>query len=350
MDAESAHERAILALSSLGKLGPLCRTLEAWHERSYPVTPVKAFGLTFPHPIGLAAGFDKNGVCWQAASAVGFSHVELGTVTFQRQPGNPRPRLFRLPESGALINRMGFNNDGAEALAERLARAAPPGARRVPVGINIGKSRAVNLEQAAEDYLMTFSRVAPYADYIAVNVSSPNTPDLRRLQEETRLNELLKVLSQANRERAAQPGGRRVPMLVKIAPDLSFRQIDGVLETIADLGLDGIIATNTTIDRPESLRGKHKAEAGGLSGDPLRLRTTQIIRYIHLRTEGRLPIIGVGGIRDAASVSEKLDAGATLLQLYTGWVFGGPFLAATLAAGLRNRDWHRLLNQGAPGS
>jgi dihydroorotate dehydrogenase len=208
----------------------------------------------------------------------------------------------------------------------------------------------VNLEQAAEDYLMTFSRVAPYADYIAVNVSSPNTPDLRRLQEETRLNELLKVLSQANRERAAQPGGRRVPMLVKIAPDLSFRQIDGVLETIADLGLDGIIATNTTIDRPESLRGKHKAEAGGLSGDPLRLRTTQIIRYIHLRTEGRLPIIGVGGIRDAASVSEKLDAGATLLQLYTGWVFGGPFLAATLAAGLRNRDWHRLLNQGAPGS
>jgi dihydroorotate dehydrogenase len=243
---------------------------------------------------------------------------------------------------------MGFNNEGAEAIAARLRRKTGRGQRRIPLGINIGKSRAVNLEQAAEDYLMTFNRIAPHADYVAVNVSSPNTPDLRKLQEETRLNDLLRTLAQANRELAAAPGGRRLPILVKIAPDLSYRQIDSVLETIDALKLDGIIATNTTIERPADLAGKHSAEAGGLSGAPLRQRSTQIIRYIHLRTEGRLPIIGVGGICDYASASEKLDAGASLIQLYTGWVFQGPFFAAELARAIRNRSWEGLLLQGSP--
>jgi dihydroorotate dehydrogenase len=339
MDPETAHDAGVQALRLLGHLPWLCRTVEKAVARSGHAAPVKAFGLEFPNQVGLAAGFDKDGLCWPAAAALGFGHVEIGTVTFQRQPGNPRPRLFRLPEERAVINRMGFNNAGAEAIAARLARKAGPGHRRIPVGINIGKSKAVNLEQAAGDYLATFRLVAPHADYVAINVSSPNTPDLRKLQEETRLNELLKTLAQEN---ARLP--RRLPLLVKIAPDLSFRQIDGVLETIQALGLDGIIATNTTLARPEGLLGLHRGEAGGLSGAPLRTASTQIIRYIHLRTEGRLPIIGVGGVDDSASAAEKLDAGATLVQIYTGWIYRGPFFAATLARQLRSRDWDRLLN------
>ena len=339
LDPEKAHEIGVQTLRLLGHFPPLCRAVESAVGLAGKPRPVEAFGLRFPNAVGLAAGFDKDGLCWPAAAALGFGHVEIGTVTFQRQPGNPRPRLFRLPEERAVINRMGFNNEGAEAIAARLARKKGPGERRIPVGINIGKSKVVNLEHAAEDYLATFRLVAPHADYVAINVSSPNTPDLRKLQEESRLNELLKVLAEEN-TRLAKP----LPLLVKIAPDLSFRQIDGVLETIQGLGLAGIIATNTTLARPEELFGLHRAEAGGLSGPPLRTRSTQIIRYIHLRTEGRLPIIGVGGIEDAASASEKLDAGASLVQVYTGWIYRGPFFAATLARQLRSRDWHGLLN------
>jgi dihydroorotate dehydrogenase len=349
MDAESAHELGVQTLRALGHLPLICSLMESWHRRVGRPKPVRAFGIEFPNAIGLAAGFDKDGLCWPAAAAFGFGHVEIGTVTFQRQPGNPRPRLFRLPESKALINRMGFNNEGAEAIANRLARKLGPGSRSIPVGINIGKSRAANLDHAAEDYLKTFNLIAPHADYIAVNVSSPNTPDLRKLQEETRLTELLRVLADANEARARSGVGKKLPILVKIAPDLSYLQIDGILDTIFNLKLDGIIATNTTIERPADLQGPHVNESGGLSGDPLRWRSTQIIRYIHLRTEGRLPIIGVGGIRDHDSASEKLDAGATLIQLYTGWIYGGPFLPARLAAALRNRDWATLLRSGNPG-
>jgi len=337
LDAEHAHELSVGALALLGALPPLCRLLErsqglgAAHHR-----PVEAFGLKFPNAVGLAAGFDKNARAWPAAAALGFGHVEIGTVTALRQPGNDRPRVFRYPASEAVINRMGFNNDGAEAVAARLARQPGPGRRRIPLGINLGKSKVVAIDQAVADYLASFTLLAGHADYLVLNVSSPNTPDLRQLQEGERLRELLGALTAANRARAAQSGQARTPLLLKIAPDLEFRQIDAVLACIAEFGLDGIVATNTTLARPGAFATV--GEAGGLSGAPLRQRATEVIRYIARATGGRLPIIGVGGITDAASAGEKLDAGATLVHVYTGLVYRGPFFAAAVARALADRQ------------
>ena len=337
LDSEEAHERGVRAMAMLGALGPLCRALEAWNRLPADRNrPIEAFGLKFPNAIGLAAGFDKNARAWPAAAALGFGHVEIGTVTALAQPGNPRPRMFRYPAEEAVINRMGFNNDGAEAVAARLAGRPGPGARRIPLGINLGKSKAADIEQATADYLASFARLAGHADYLVLNVSSPNTPGLRQLQDEARLRELLGAVSGANRERAARPGGRRVPLLLKIAPDLTFPQIDAVLGVIAEYGLDGIIATNTTLARPGAFAQVN--EAGGLSGAPLRRRSTEIINYIARTTAGRLPIIGVGGITDAASAGEKMDAGATLVQVYTGMIYRGPFFAHDLALALADRQ------------
>ena len=336
-DPQTAHELSVHALALLGAVPPLCRALE-YFNRMHPMQarPVEVFGLKFPNAVGLAAGFDKNARAWPAAAALGFGHVEIGTVTRLEQPGNPRPRLFRYPKYEAVINRMGFNNHGAERIAAHLARQPGPGSRRIPLGINLGKSKATPLDQAVADYLGSFALLADHADYLAINVSSPNTPDLRKLQDEDRLRELLAALAAANRDRAAQHGKTKKPMLLKIAPDLSFRQIDAVLSAIAEFGFDGIIATNTTLERPGPFASVN--EAGGLSGPPLRRHSTEIINYIARATGGRLPIIGVGGINDAESAGEKLDAGATLVQIYTGMIFRGPFFAHDLARALGDRQ------------
>ena len=337
LDSEHAHELGIDALALLGRFPPLCRLMERYHALPAPLRrPVEAFGLKFPNAVGLAAGFDKNARAWPAAAALGFGHVEVGTVTALRQPGNDRPRVFRYPQSEAVINRLGFNNHGAEKVAARLARRAGPGHRRIPLGINLGKSKVAPLDQAVADYLASFSQLAVHADYLVLNVSSPNTPGLRQLQDVDRLRELLGAITAANHARAGQPGQARKPLLLKIAPDLNFRQIDAVLQCIAEFGLDGIIATNTTLARTGAFAAV--SESGGLSGAPLRQRSTEIISYISRATNGRLPIIGVGGITDAASAGEKLDAGATLVQLYTGLIYRGPFFAAEVARALADRQ------------
>jgi dihydroorotate dehydrogenase len=336
LDPEVAHERAVNAMALVGSLAPVRRMLELVTQLPPAANrPVECLGLRFPNAVGLAAGFDKNGVAWRGAAALGFGHVEIGTVTFLRQPGNDRPRVFRYPREEAVINRMGFNNQGAEAVARRLARLAPPGSRRIPVGINLGKSRAAPLDKAAQDYLGSFELLADHADYVVINVSSPNTPDLRQLQEEHWLRELLPALAGANRSRSAAGRPRR-PLLLKIAPDLSFPQIDKVLSVIAEFGLDGIVATNTTLSRPGPFGAAN--QAGGLSGRPLRARSTEIVNYVARATSGRLPIIASGGVMDYESAGEKLDAGATLVQLYTGLIYRGPFFARDVARGLAARQ------------
>ncbi len=336
LEAERAHELAVDALATLGHVRPLCALLERVH-RLDPARhrPVEAFGLKFPNAVGLAAGFDKNGRAWPAAAALGFGHVEIGTVTFHAQPGNPRPRAFRYPAEEAVINRMGFNNAGAAALAKRLEKLSGPGRRAIPLGINLGKSKVTSLDRATEDYLGSFRLLADHADYVVVNVSSPNTPGLRELQDAAWLQPLLAALVDENRARTAAGKPRR-PLLLKIAPDLNWPQVDAALQVIADLQLDGIIATNTTLARPGALASVN--EAGGLSGAPVRRRSTEIINYIARTTNGRLPIIGVGGIMDETAAAEKLDAGATLVQLYTGLVYRGPLFAAEIARAVAMRQ------------
>ncbi len=336
LDAEHAHELAVDALALLGRVRPLCAVLENIHRLPPDLyRPVECFGLKFPNAVGLAAGFDKNGRAWPAAAALGFGHVEIGTVTYHAQPGNPRPRAFRYPAEQAVINRMGFNNAGAQALANRLAKLPGPGKRAIPLGVNLGKSKVTALDKAAEDYLGSFRLLADHADYIVVNVSSPNTPGLRELQDASWLKPLLAALVDENKVRVAAGKPRR-PILLKIAPDLSFPQVDAVIAVIAELGLDGIIATNTTLARPGALATVN--EAGGLSGAPVRRRSTEIVNYISRATNGRLPIIGVGGIMDEAAAAEKLDAGATLVQLYTGLIYRGPFFAGEVARALAERQ------------
>lgn len=336
LEAERAHELAVDSLSLLAQVRPLCALLE--HLSALPAgsrTPINCFGLKFPNAVGLAAGFDKHGRAWPAAAALGFGHVEIGTVTLHAQDGNPRERVFRYPAEEAVINRMGFNNGGAAALAARLAKLPGPGQRRIPLGINLGKTKVTPLEQATEDYLGSFRLLADHADYVVVNVSSPNTPGLRELQDAAWLTPLLGALVEENKVRVGAGKARR-PLLLKIAPDLSFPQIDAALGVITDLGLDGIIATNTTLARPGRLA--MAKEAGGLSGRPLRRRSTEIINYISRATGGHLPIIGVGGIYDEVSAGEKLDAGAKLIQVYTGMIYRGPFFARDLAHALADRQ------------
>jgi dihydroorotate dehydrogenase len=337
LEPERAHELAVHSMALLGHLSPACRFLEAIHRLSpSSFRPVRTLGLEFPNAVGLGAGFDKNASAWPAAAALGFGHVEIGTITARAQPGNPRPRVFRYPQQEAVINRMGFNNEGSEAVAARLSRQCPKGSRRVPLGINIGKSKVTEIDHAAEDYLASFSRLAPHADYVVLNVSSPNTPGLRQLQDESRLRELLAAVTAANARMAQGIGGSRVSILLKIAPDLTFPQIDAAIGVVSDFGLDGIIATNTTLARPGPFA--QVSQEGGLSGAPLCKRSTEIVRYIAHATSGRLPIIGVGGITDVEGAAEKLDAGATLVQVYTGMIFRGPFFAAGLARGLADRQ------------
>lgn len=329
LDAERAH-RAAMAFLRIAHRSVAARLLLAQQAGSAPSDPRLArevFGLRFPNPIGLAAGFDKDGEALRGWEAMGFGFIELGTITALAQPGNPRPRLFRHPEQRALVNRMGFNNHGSEAAAAHFAREKAAGRwPRVPVGINIGKSKAAALDRATEDYLASFGRLHSFADYVVVNVSSPNTPGLRSLQNRAELGELLGALQGANR---ALPQPR--PLLVKIAPDLEDAQIADAAALAEEHGLAGIVATNTTIDH-SSLPADKRGETGGLSGRPLRERATAVVRFLAERT--RLPIIGVGGVEDADSAREKLDAGAALVQLYTGFVYGGPQTVGRICRGL----------------
>jgi dihydroorotate dehydrogenase len=322
MNPETAHEFAMRVLRLAPRIPGALALLRSFAP---PPRPRTLFGLEFRNRLGLAAGFDKNGVAIPAWEALGFGFVEIGTVTAQAQPGNPRPRLFRYPNEEALINRLGFNNDGANLIAERLCRLRDsPLAPSIPIGVNLGKSKAAPLENAAGDYLDSFRRLAPVADYIVLNVSSPNTPGLRGLQEHDSLVGLLRVITDANAHLSLPK-----PVLLKIAPDLSEDSLAQIVSACERFALAGVIATNTTVDH-SALRGAD--EAGGLSGRPLRERSTEVIRLLRSRT--RLPIIGVGGIRDAASAREKLEAGAELLQLYTGYIFRGPGLLREISASL----------------
>jgi dihydroorotate dehydrogenase len=293
---------------------------------------VQAFGLAFPNPVGLAAGFDKDGRAMHGLAGLGFGHLELGTVTPEPQPGNPRPRVFRLVRDRALINRMGFPNAGAEALRLRLKRSRPHG---VVLGVNIGKGLSTPLEAAVDDYRRLLHSFYDLADYLAINISSPNTPGLRRLQARDDLEGLLKALSSARNERVANEG-RRVPILVKLAPDLDRQGLEDAAGAIAASGMDGVIAGNTTLQR-EGLRSSKAAEAGGLSGAPLEQRATAMVQNLYALLGERMPIVGVGGILDADGARRKLDAGAKLVQLYTGLVYAGPGLPKrilkSLAAG-----------------
>lgn len=293
------------------------------------------WGLTFPHPLGLAAGFDKNGVAAGAWRTLGFGFTELGTVTQHPQPGNPQPRLFRLAADRAVLNRMGFNNAGADALADRLAaqRSDPHSRLTIPVGINLGKSKITPLDAAPADYAYSFARLRDWGDYFVINVSSPNTPGLRSLQGSEQLGQIIDALQQINQ-------GER-PILVKIAPDLEWEAIAEVIELVQKMGLAGIIATNTTIRRDglqtQTLKRTGQAiatEAGGISGAPLRSQSTEVIRFIYRHTGGTLPIMGVGGVFSAADAWEKITAGASLVQTYTGWVFEGPGMGKRVAIGL----------------
>jgi dihydroorotate dehydrogenase len=295
----------------------------------HPALTVEAFGLRFANPLGLAAGYDKNGLALRGLACLGFGHLELGTVTPAAQPGNPRPRLFRLPEDHGLINRLGFPNAGAASLQARLRCGRPPG---VVLGVNIGKGADTPLERAAEDYVALLEVFYDLADYLAVNVSSPNTTGLRRLQARRHLEGLLAALREARAARVRR-SDRRLPILVKLAPDLSEAELEEAVGAIVEGEMDGIIATNTTLNR-DSLRSSNSRETGGLSGRPLRDRSTQVIRQIHALTRGNLPIVGVGGIFEARDAAEKLQAGATLVQLYTGLIYRGPGIVREILRGL----------------
>ncbi len=362
-DPEWLHQQTLRLLGWLARTSdrPPTQWIQAQLQQSCSLSDARLeqtlWGLKFPNPLGLAAGFDKDGVAARIWGALGFGFAELGTVTFHAQPGNPRPRLFRLTEDQAALNRMGFNNHGAEALAARLSYVSsqrsvltPPlphltkgglggsdnrqqTTEKIPIGINLGKSKVTPLEEAAADYLGSFRLLQDWGGYFVVNVSSPNTPGLRSLQDAAQLGLILDALQQVNQ------GSK--PILVKIAPDLEWEAIADVLNLAQTHQLSGIIATNTTIRRDilktqiiETTGKSVSEEAGGISGAPLRQRSTEVIRFIHQQTQGQLPIIGVGGIFTAEDAWEKITAGASLIQVYTGWVYEGPWMVRRILGGL----------------
>lgn len=321
LNPETAHHLAITFLRGVSELNLPLAGLAASNSIA---KPTKLFGLTFPNPLGLAAGFDKNGVALPALAAMGFGFVEIGTVTAKSQPGNPRPRIFRFPEQRALVNSLGFNNDGADAVAAQLRRLRKRGRwPAIPIGINIGKSKATPLEEAEEDYLHSFRLLAEFADYVVLNVSSPNTPGLRELQGREALSRLLKAIQSENRN-----AGK--PLLVKVAPDLSLVELEEIIAECEGHGVAGIVATNTTLDHSAIPRDQDRA--GGLSGAPLREKSTALVGCLAART--KIPIVAAGGIFDAESAREKLEAGARLLQVYTGFIYRGPRLVHEICSGI----------------
>ena len=348
LEPERAHALTLQALRIAGAIRPLQWIM----ARSYqgPSHPVEAFGLKFKNPVGLAAGYDKDGLAIYGLDALGFGHTEVGTVTPLPQPGNPRPRVFRLAEDEAVINRMGFPSRGTEFMQLRLnpalrtgiverflgigkrGKPKPRRALSAVLGVNLGKNKGTPNEQAVYDYLSLLQNFAPIADYLTINVSSPNTEGLRRLQARDVLEKLLTHLHQQRLIEQKQ-WEKPVPLLVKLAPDLSAEELDDALEAIVRSGMDGVIATNTTLERP-GLRSSHRTEAGGLSGAPLRARSEEVLRHIVQCLDGRLPIVSVGGIMTPEDAKRRLDMGATLVQVYTGLIYRGPGLVKEILQGL----------------
>jgi dihydroorotate dehydrogenase len=327
-DAERAHGIGLASLEAAYRSG-MAGLLAS---RPRPL-PTRAMGLLFPNPVGLAAGLDKNGAHVDALLALGFGFIEVGTVTPRPQAGNPKPRMFRLPQYDAIVNRLGFNNDGVDALVRNVGRAKR---RHGLLGINIGRNKDTPNESAASDYLFCMERVYPLADYITVNISSPNTAGLRELQEEQALRRLIGTLREAQ-ERLGAQHGKRVPMLVKVAPDLSDDDIEAAARVLGDLGVDGVIATNTTVSRIAVQKHPLARETGGLSGAPLMDKSTAVLRMLRTRLPEQIPLIGVGGILSGADAAKKMAAGASLVQLYTGLVYRGPKLIGECADAMRRR-------------
>lgn len=341
--AEGVHHFSMQCLKALCSWGPT-RRLITWACRPDAGEELERelFGLRFPNPVGLGAGFDKNALYLRELAALGFGFVEIGTVTPVAQNGNPKPRLFRLPQDGGLINRMGFNNDGVQVVTERLRRWRARPTAPLIVGGNIGKNKGTPNEEAWKDYETCFRALYPYVDYFVVNVSSPNTPGLRALQEKESLRQILTRLQAVKAQLSAglgMPGGpatRPRPLLLKIAPDLNPQQLDDVIALALEIRLDGLVATNTTVGREGLLTSKERLDAigpGGLSGAPLRERATEVVRYIYAQTAGRIPVIASGGIFTAADSREKFQAGASLVQVWTGFIYEGPFIVDRICRG-----------------
>ena len=325
-DPEKIHYFTFSLLRFSNRIG-LGGAFRSAYKIENPKLERELFGLKFPNPVGLAAGFDKDAKLYKELSNLGFGFIEIGTVTPKPQEGNEKPRLFRLKKDSAIINRMGFNNGGVEEAVERLKKNAKIGDKsRVLIGGNIGKNKTTPNEEAVNDYLFCFEALFDYVDYFVVNVSSPNTPNLRALQEKKPLTELLQTLQDKNNEMSLRAQSRsRKPILLKIAPDLTDEQLLDIIEIVSTTKIDGVIATNTTISR-EGISSENKKEMGGLSGKPLTKRATEVIRFLSEKSNKAFPIIGVGGIHSAEDALEKLDAGASLVQLYTGFVYEGPGL------------------------
>lgn len=325
LDPETAHRLTLGGLNAIHALG-----LDRISAEPVADDHRTAMGLNFPNPVGLAAGLDKNGDCIDGLAALGFGFIEIGTITPLPQPGNPKPRLFRLPQANAIINRMGFNNDGADKLIENVRRAKYRGI----LGINIGKNAATPIDKAADDYLICLRKVYAHASYVTVNISSPNTKNLRQLQGGDALNDLLKSLK-AEQKKLADAHGKYVPIALKIAPDMEAGQVVQISRLLMQHRIDGVIATNTTLSREGVANLVHGMETGGLSGAPVRDKSTAVIRELAAQLQGALPIIGVGGILNGADAAEKIKAGATLVQIYSGLIYRGPALISEACAAIR---------------
>lgn len=324
LDPEAAHQLSLNALRLAGNFPPSRWFLSQLYKT--PPKPVQAFGLTFKNPVGLAAGYDKDALAIRGLSALGFGHLEVGTVTLKPQPGNPKPRLFRLPEDEAVINRMGFPSQGALKAASRMSKVG--GRRSAVIGVNLGKNKDTPLEEAAGDYIALMRIFAPLADYLTINISSPNTVGLRRLQGREMLENLL---SQINLER--ETWNMKLPILVKIAPDLTEEELDDAVGVILEQGMDGVIATNTTLAR-EGLRSGRQGETGGLSGSPLRVRSEAVLRQVVKLVNGKVPVVSAGGVMNPEDARKRLALGASLVQVYTGLVYRGPGLVREIVQGL----------------
>lgn len=322
-------------LALLSRLEFLYGAIQRCYEVADPRLEVRVGPLTFPNPVGLAGGFDKNALAPKVISAFGFGFIEVGAVTAQAQPGNPKPRLYRLLEDEALINRLGFNNEGADVIAFKLHRLRARGARpKIPMGMNIGRTKSVETKDAATDFLYCFEKLFSHGDFFTLNVSSPNTPNLRDLQEKSLLHDLLSAVQEKNRELAQRAKIGVKPVFVKIAPDMEYSQIDEIIEVIDAVKIDGLVATNATAFLRERLKSIHGPQPGGLSGRPITAMVTSFIARIYRTTRGRIPIIGVGGIFTAEDAYDKIKAGANAVQIYTGWIYEGPGAVKRINQGL----------------
>ena len=332
LDPESAHELTLDWLSRAGQLSPVLSLLKKIYAKRVPDLPVELMGIKFPGPVGLAAGLDKGACCINALSCFGFSHLELGTVTPLAQPGNPKPRMFRVPEQQAIINRMGFNSGGLRPFLENVASTR----KSLPLGINLGKNAATPNDMAASDYITGLKQLYLYADYFSINISSPNTKNLRDLQSEAALDDLLTKIMKTRQQLAAE-FKRKVPVAVKIAPDVENSSIPALAEILIKHEVDAVIATNTTIDHSSVEASEFGDESGGLSGKPLKQRANEVVSLLYRELQGKVPIIGVGGISSSEDAWQRLVAGAEMVQIYSSFIYNGPSIIAEINKGLALR-------------